>query len=131
MTSWDELTVNQKNELVDSSLSFIATVTEIYGSDEGMVIWDSVSATLGEDARASIFFSMITGASEFKRVCHVRYYPDNQKIALIKLIRVCTNIGLKEAKELSESAKITFKVPHSMIKETRQQLANMGVDYTL
>jgi len=131
VTSWEELTVNQKNELVDSSLSFIATVTEIYGSEEGMVIWDSVSATLGEDVRSSIFFSMITGASEFKRVCHIKYYPANHKVALIKLIRVCTNIGLKEAKDLSESNKITFKVPHAMITETRQQLANMGVDYTL
>ena len=131
MTNWVELALEQKQYVVDSSLSFIASVTEVYGSEAGLEIWDQVSATLGEDARSEIFFTMLTGGGEFKRVCRIKEYPSHQKIALIKLVRMATGIGLKEAKDLSESHNFTFLVPSKEVTETRRQLINMGATFTL
>ena len=131
MTNWEDLDFQKQQSVVDSSISFIAAMTEVYGSDTGLEIWDRVSATLGDDARGHIFFTMVTGASDFKRVCRVTDYPSHQKVAFIKVIRTATGMGLKEAKDLSESRNITFLVPNKDVTETRHYLTSMGATFTL
>ena len=131
MTNWEDLDYPKQQSVVDSSISFIAAMTEVYGSETGLEIWDQVSATLGDDVRGHIFFTMVTGASDFKRVCRVTEYPAHQKVALIKTIRLATGMGLKEAKDLSETRNFTFLVPNKQVTETRHYLTNMGVTFTL
>ena len=131
MVAWEELDFQRRQSVVDSSLSFIAAMTDVYGSEVGLEIWDRVSTTLGEEARSHIFFTMITGGSDFKRVCRVTDYPAHQKVALIKIIRTATGMGLREAKELSETHNFTFLVPHKDVTETRHYLTNMGATFTL
>ena len=131
MTNWEELDYPKQQSVVDSAISFIAAITEVYGSETGLEIWDRVSATLGDDARGHIFFTMVTGASDFKRVCRVSDYPAHQKVALIKVIRTVTGMGLKEAKDLSETYNFTFLVPNKEVTETRHYLTTMGATFTL
>ena len=91
-----------KEEVIHTGIAFMRSITLAFGADAGMELWDTISSTLDPDVKGAIFFSMLTGESG-NRIT-IRDYERNvsNKVAIIKAIRGCTGLGLKEAKDLSD-----------------------------
>jgi len=93
--------VEQSENIVSSGINFMRTITEAYGPDKGLELWDSISTTLGNDIKGAIFFSMIAGhTGDMVRMSGSAY----QKISAIKAVRDATGMGLAEAKKIVEDA---------------------------
>ena len=91
-----------RHDIIQSGIDFLRSITETYGSEEGMKLWDNIAGTLDPDVKGSIFFAMITGNhDEFIRI-PMQSVP--KKINAIKAVRtVDPRLGLKECKDLVES----------------------------
>ena len=77
------------------------SITEAYGADEGMRLWDAIASTLDSDVKGQIFFAMITGTYNDK--VELRGMNDtgmNNAVPCIKAIREYSGLGLKEAKDM-------------------------------
>ena len=77
-------------------------ITEAYGPDEGLKLWDSITVALDPDVRGDIFLAMITG--EYTDRIRVSAFAAGNKVATIKAFRNFDrrNLGLKEAKDLTD-----------------------------
>ena len=90
-----------KAEIIQSGMNFMRAITEAYGTDEGMKLWDTIASTLDPDIKGQIFFAMLTG--EYNNIITINSHQTGaNRIAMIKAIRVVTGLGLKEAKDLSD-----------------------------
>jgi len=92
-----------KAEIIQSGMNFMRAITEVYGTDEGMKLWDTIATTLDPDIKGQIFFAMLTGQYNDTVVIN-SFKPGSNRVARIKAIRVVTfpSLGLKEAKDLSD-----------------------------
>jgi Ribosomal protein L7/L12 C-terminal domain len=95
-----------KDEIINSGITFMRSITEAYGSDEGMKLWDAIASTLDPDVKGQIFFTLLVG--DYRGEIRLRGMTPVQtqnvnKVAVIKQIREVTNNGLKEAKDLADA----------------------------
>lgn len=88
-----------KESVISAGLEFMRSITECYGTETGMKLWDDIASTLGNDVKGEVFFAMISG--EYTTKLKVSGTV-NDRIASIKAIRSFTGLGLKEAKDLSD-----------------------------
>ena len=90
--------------IVDAGLQFLRAITEAYGPEKGQEVWDSITNTLGPNVKGAIFFAMLTGHCSQ----NVRFVAGPQKtnnqVNVIRAIRIATDMGLKDAKDLSDLA---------------------------
>lgn len=91
-----------KEDIIHTGIEFIRTITEAYGNDEGMKLWDTISSVLDPSVKGEIFFAMLTGDYSGNITVNGTQHSRINKIATIKAIRSVTNLGLKEAKDLSD-----------------------------
>ena len=91
-----------KDEIISSGIAFMRSITLAFGADTGMELWDTIARTLDPDVKGAIFFSMLTGESGNRITIRDYERNGNNKIAIIKAIRGCTGLGLKEAKDLTD-----------------------------
>lgn len=96
----DALTDN----VVADGLIFLQSLTNLYGADKGMEMWDKLGEVMGQEIKGRIFFSMLTGNNSSKIRLSVAPSKGVNKVALIKIIRVYTRLGLKDAKDISDLA---------------------------
>jgi hypothetical protein len=89
-----------KDEIISTGLSFLRSITEAYGAETGMELWDTIATTLDPDVKGQIFFSMITGGSA--NSITIRSAKTTDKVAVIKAIRQVTGLGLKDAKDQAD-----------------------------
>lgn len=92
-----------KEDIIQSGINFMRSITEAYGTDEGMKLWDTIATTLDHDVKGQIFFAMLTG--DYNGVISISGAQAGADLARrIKAIRSVTNfsLGLKEAKDLSD-----------------------------
>jgi hypothetical protein len=92
-----------KQDVIQSGINFMRSITEAYGTDEGMKLWDNIASVLDPDVKGQIFFAMLTG--EFNGMLTLSgCSPGSNRVARIKAIRSVTspNLGLKEAKDISD-----------------------------
>jgi hypothetical protein len=92
-----------KEDIIQSGINFMRSITEAYGTDEGMKLWDSISSVLDPDIKGQIFFALLTG--EYNAIISIASrQPGANRVSLIKAIRSVTSpsLGLKEAKDLSD-----------------------------
>jgi hypothetical protein len=90
-----------KQDVIQSGINFMRSITEAYGTDEGMKLWDTIASTLDPDVKGEIFFAMLTG--EYNNIISISsHQPGANRVGMIKAIRVVTGLGLKEAKDLSD-----------------------------
>ncbi len=90
-----------KGQIISAGMHFMRAITEAYGAEDGMRLWDTIASTLDPDVKGEIFFAMITG--EYNDRIHVsKIGPD--RVATIKAFRNVDKrrLGLKEAKDLSD-----------------------------
>lgn len=93
-----------KVAVITNGLHFMRSITEAYGADEGLKLWETIASTLDPDVKGQIFFAMITG--EYNNRITIRgYHMGSNKVALIKAVRAvdCRGPGLKEAKDLVDA----------------------------
>lgn len=96
---------DHKDAIVTNGLHFMRSITEAYGADEGMRLWETIADTLDGDIKGQIFFAMITGNYN-NRVVLKRVGSDTDRVARIKEIRNWTGLGLKEAKDASDMVEL-------------------------
>jgi len=92
-----------KVDIIQSGMTFMRAITEAYGTDEGMKLWDTIANTLDPDIKGQIFFAMLTG--EYTNIISVTgHNPSANRVAMIKAIRTVDrrSPGLKEAKDMSD-----------------------------
>ena len=93
-----------KQDIIQSGINFIRSITEAYGSDEGMKLWEAMADTLDPSIKGHIFFAMLTG--EYNSVISIyKFDSAANKVAMIKAIRTVDKrrLGLKEAKDMCDS----------------------------
>ena len=83
------LTEHQRFELIDVSIKFMQTVSNIYGSDKGMELWSSIAGTIDEDLKGQVFMAMLTGDGRKDKLTvkipHAGWICN--KVSLIRCIR--------------------------------------------
>lgn len=92
-----------KQDIIQSGLNFMRSITDAYGTDEGIKLWETISSVLGPDVKGQIFFAMLTG--EYNGIVSISSFnPHSNRVWRIKAIRSVTepSLGLKEAKDLSD-----------------------------
>ena len=94
-----------KDSIIANGLHFMRSITEAYGADEGMRLWETIASTLDPDVKGQIFFAMITGTHN-NRIVLRRVGPNTDRVARIKEIRNWTGLGLKEAKDASDMVEL-------------------------
>lgn len=89
----------KEQNLIDDGIRFVSSITEFYGAEEGMKVWEAIGAAVAPDIKGKIFFKMITGDAISKRVMFTTPGHVHQAVPIIKCIRTYTGFGLKEAKD--------------------------------
>lgn len=122
---------DHKQDIVQSGINFLRSITDAYGADEGMKLWATIADTIDSDIKGAIFFAMLTG--DYSGVISVNgKTPSANKVAMIKAIRSVDsrNLGLKEAKDLSDAVDvgkiIKLQVEPSRRSSALQELRHAG-----
>ena len=94
---------DHKTAVISNGMHFMRAITEAYGADEGLKLWDQIASVLDGDVKAQIFMAMITG--NYNDRIHLKgVYPmgSSNAVACIKAIREWDKrgLGLKEAKDM-------------------------------
>ena len=90
-----------KTSVISNGLHFMRSITEAYGADEGLVLWEQITSVLDEDVKGQIFFAMITGQYNDRILLKgLTQYASNNAVACIKEIRTWTGLGLKDSKDI-------------------------------
>ena len=87
-----------KDDIIQSGMTFIRAITEAYGTDKGMELWEQITDVLDPEVKGQIFFAMITGEYN-DRITLKGVMGTNNAVACIKEVRNWTGFGLKEAKD--------------------------------
>jgi large subunit ribosomal protein L7/L12 len=116
------LTLLEASELVEK-------IEETFGVDAssggGMMM---MAPGAGTDAGGG---SAVEEKTEFDVV--LEKFPADKKIAILKVVRGITGLGLKEAKEIVESVPKTIKeaTPKADAEDVKKQLEEAGAEVTL
>lgn len=90
-----------KQDVIQSGINFMRSITEAFGTDEGMKLWDTIAETLDPDIKGQIFFALLTG--EYNGIVTLTgAMASANRVALIKAVRSVTGMGLKEAKDVCD-----------------------------
>lgn len=92
-----------KSDLITSGIQFLRTITEAYGSEKGMEMWEKISDAIDPDLKGQIFFAMLTG--DYEGTIIVTGVQDNMLINSIKEIRAATGWGLKDSKDFVDAVR--------------------------
>jgi hypothetical protein len=124
-----------QNDLLESGMMFMKSITEAYGADTGMQLWDTIASTLDPEIKGQIFFRMLTGdGPNHITLMSSRARSLGQFVALIRCIRGATGLGLKEAKDLCDlveaGSKQKIKILSTADKNAfKRELAGMQVSF--
>jgi hypothetical protein len=118
-----------KEDIIQSGINFMRSITEAYGTDEGMKLWDGIASVLDPNIKGEIFFALLTG--EYNGVVSISgCQSGSDRVWRIKSIRAVTGLGLKEAKDLSDlldSGKpIKLNINPKKRNEALSELRNAG-----
>ena len=90
-----------KTSIISNGLHFMRSITEAYGADKGLELWDQITSVLDEDVKGQIFFAMITGQYNDRILLKgIGHAGSNNAVGCIKEIRQWTGLGLKESKDI-------------------------------
>lgn len=89
----------KEQNLIEDGLRFLASITEYYGAEDGLNVWNSICESVDQDIKGKIFFRMITGETMSSHVVFTTPPNTGQAVPIIKCIRTYTGYGLKDAKD--------------------------------
>lgn len=122
-----------RTRLVCDGIHLMRSITEAYGAEDGMKLWQTIADTLDPELKGAIFFSLLTGSTGGRIM--IRGLDDRQtiliqKVPAIKCIRTYTGFGLKEAKDLCDelwSGKDkTIEVAPDRVRSATRDLLDLG-----
>ena len=124
---------DHKDAVISNGLHFMRSITEAYGADEGMRLWDTIASTLDPDIKGQIFFAMLVGTHNDTIVLKpAKANGLSDKIAAIKEIRTWTGYGLKEAKDTADMVNggrsVTLKVKPAEHAQAIRGLRRVGFE---
>ena len=99
---------DHKTAVVSNGLHFMRSITEAYGAEEGLRLWETIANTLDGDVKGQIFLAMVTGNYNDRiHLKSVTPYGEENAVACIKAIREWDKrgLGLKEAKDMYDRLK--------------------------
>jgi large subunit ribosomal protein L7/L12 len=120
------------SEKIDQIVESLKTLTLLEASE----LVAKIEETFGVDASASVGGTMVMAAptiaeeveekTEFNVI--LDEVPSDKKIAILKVVRTITGLGLKEAKELVESVPKTIKenIAKDSAEDVKKQLEAAG-----
>lgn len=120
------------SEKIDQIVESLKTLTLLEASE----LVTKIEETFGVDASASVGGTMVMAAptvveeveekTEFNVI--LDEVPSDKKIAILKVVRTITGLGLKEAKELVESVPKTIKenIAKDAAEDVKKQLEAAG-----
>ena len=125
-----------KINLINDGITFIRSITEAYGAEEGMALWEQISQSIDPELKGQMFFAMLTGDNvntiELRGASTVAGVAGTDLfINQIKEVRFSTGLGLKDARDLTEKVrsgspvKITLGDP-TQRKRIMLNLKNVG-----
>lgn len=83
--------------VISTGLHFLRAITEAYGTDEGLRLWETIAGTLDPDVKGQIFFAMLTGTHNDTIIVRGLQPNGIDKVKCVKEIRNWTGMSLKEA----------------------------------
>lgn len=92
---------DHKQAIIQDGMHFMRSITECYGHEDGMKLWDQIASVLDPSVKGEIFFALLTGQHADRMNISCEANVDN-RVAQIKAIRMATGLGLKEAKDISD-----------------------------
>lgn len=105
------------------------SITEAYGPEEGLKLWDQITNVLDPDVKGEIFLAMITGS--YTDRIHISKIG-HDRVATIKAFRNFDKrrLGLKEAKDLSDLCQmgkvITLEIEPRNRVQIEKELLSIG-----
>ena len=130
MIEYADLSEKQKDELMKAGMNFMRMITEIWGSDDGMKLWDKIGEGINPDLKGAIFFAMLTGKANFDVT--LSKINSSYVIDIIKALRDATGCGLKEAKDVYDNVRdrgpVTFNVPQDNRSTLISVLRGLGCE---
>lgn len=125
------ITDEQEKDIISSGLHFMRSITEAYGAEEGLRLWESIADTLGPDLKGKIFFALVTGTHNDSIILNTVRQHSNA-VSCIKEIRAWTGLGLKEAKDtydwVMNGKRIRITVKPTDHHRAMQGLRNVGFE---
>jgi hypothetical protein len=128
---------DHKTAIITNGLHFMRSITEAYGADKGMELWDTITSALDPDIKGQIFFAMITGT--YNDRVHLKGLGSlavTNDVSCIKEIRTWSGLGLKESKDIydrlrnrtfdSSPSQEFVKVKHEEYHKAVAGLRNVG-----
>jgi hypothetical protein len=97
----DGIPEDHKANIIGTGLEFLRAITECYGAEKGMELWEQISSVLDPNVKGEMFFAMLTG--EYNDVVTIKGIGASaslQAVQSIKTIRQVSGLGLKEAKDM-------------------------------
>jgi hypothetical protein len=92
---------DHKTAIISNGLHFMRSITEAYGADKGMELWENITSVLDPEVKGQIFFAMITGTYNDRVHLKGLSHPvQNNAVGCIKEIRKWSGLGLKESKDM-------------------------------
>ena len=124
---------DHKDAIIANGLHFVRSITEAYGADEGMRLWETIANTLDPDIKGQMFFAMLVGTHNDRIVLKpAKANGLLDKVAAIKEIRIWTGYGLKDAKDAADQVlgggRITLKVKPAEHGHAVQGLRKVGFE---
>lgn len=117
---------DHKSQIISAGIEFLRSITEAYGAEEGMTLWDAIANTLDPDVKGQIFFALLCG--EGGDVIHIKSFkPDfqsHQAVPIIKSIRTATGLGLREAKDLYDAVRDGKPAKFKVLSGERTRFVN-------
>lgn len=96
---YQSLSTDQRESLVNDSIMFMRTITEVFGAEMGQRIWDRIADEVDPCLKQDILMSMLIGHTG-RRIRFRRGSDAYNAVSVVKAIRTATGLGLKEAKYL-------------------------------
>ena len=93
-----------RDDIVQSGISFIRSICEAYGADQGMQLWTTIADTLDPDIKGQIFMAMLTNSyNDVVKITGHNIGAD--RVRMIKTVRSVDRrgLGLKEAKDMCDA----------------------------
>lgn len=100
---WTSLSQTQRDRIVLSSVDLIKTLSDtLPGDDTALKLWESISQSMGDEARADIFFGLFS--DRYLGTIKIWQVPSDRTMSFAKIVKQYTAMNVSEIKELINKA---------------------------
>lgn len=131
---------DHKTAIITNGIHFMRSITEAYGAETGLELWEQIATVLDPEVKGQIFFALITGTYNdrvhIKGIIGANGMNITNAVSCIKEIRTWSGLGLKEAKDMYDrvrnnaergtSSQEYIKVNHEDYHRAVAGLRNVG-----